>query len=100
MQRSKQIHEKYKVTSIITRILTIWEKRKYEHDATKLQKAADNNNLNPIWKYQRSTQRKKWTNATCYTKTTETPQKQWKDDKKDGQNGSKHAPKRHLGRRT
>ena len=60
------------------------ENRKYEKDALRLQQAAGNNSLNPIWKYHKMPQRKRMgknymlnKQDGAITKTIEDRQERW-----------------------
>ena len=52
-QQRKLISGKFQKQHIHTRILSKWQNRKLEHEATALQEAAGDNDYNPIWKYRK-----------------------------------------------
>ena len=52
-KRKKTIRQKFGLAGTINSIQERWQARKIEEEADRLQKAADQNNMQPIWGFQR-----------------------------------------------
>ena len=97
-KRNKKVYvNKMKLNDQISAINRKWNNRKIEQQARQLQKAAGNNNMKPLWNYQKN--RKKYNNnqkIPQYTQKMERKHTTLRKHYQDGRNGYNNTFHKHA----